>query len=220
MMDREKRLLLLVALACVPCLAWGEDTRADAGQATAMQATAVQATAVQADVVVSEVTVGEGATAAAPAADPVAGDPAADTATESVEVALANLERDLAILEEDLLYPPSSRVAVYLSLDVGELFALDEVEVKLNGETVAHHLYTSRQVNALARGGVQRLFVGNAKQGSNEITAFFLGRGTEGRELRRGTTATFDKGFEPLFVELQIRDSETLQRPEMSVEVH
>ncbi len=150
---------------------------------------------------------------------PVAATAAPDEPMQAVEAELANLERDLAILEEDLLYPPSSRVAVYLSLDVGELFALDEVEVKLNGETVAHHLYTSRQVNALARGGVQRLFVGNAKQGSNEITAFFLGRGTEGRELRRGTTATFDKGFEPLFVELQIRDSDTLQRPEMSVEV-
>jgi hypothetical protein len=150
---------------------------------------------------------------------PVAATAAPDEPMQAVEAELANLERDLAILEEDLLYPPSSRVAVYLSLDVGELFALDEVEVKLNGETVAHHLYTSRQVNALARGGVQRLFVGNAKQGSNEITAFFLGRGAEGRELRRGTTATFDKGFEPLFVELQIRDSDTLQRPEMSVEV-
>ncbi len=151
---------------------------------------------------------------------PVAATAAPDEPMQAVEGELANLERDLAILEEDLLYPPSSRVAVYLSLDVGELFALDEVEVKLNGETVAHHLYTSRQVNALARGGVQRLFVGNARQGSNEITAFFLGRGGEGRELRRGTTATFDKGFEPLFVELQIRDSDTLQRPEMSVEVH
>ena len=156
---------------------------------------------------------------------PVAATQAPDEPMQAVDGELANLERDLAILEEDLLYPPSSRVAVYLSVDVGDLFALDEVEVKLNGTTVAHHLYTSRQVNALGRGGVQRLFVGNAKQGSNEVTAFFLGRergehGGTPRELRRAATATFDKGFEPLFVELQIHDSETLQRPEMTIQVH
>ena len=130
------------------------------------------------------------------------------------------MERDLSILEEDLLYPPSSRVAVYLSMDVGELFALDEVEVKINGTTVAHHLYTEQQVDALHRGGVQRLYVGNAKQGENEITAFFLGRGHSAEPLRRAVTAKFSKSFEPVYVELKIADSEQRQRPELKVEAH
>lgn len=145
---------------------------------------------------------------------------APESTLQDVEASLASLEKDLAILEEDLLYPPSSRVAVYLSLDTGELFALDEVEVKLNGETVAHHLYTEQQIEALGRGGVQRLFVGNARQGDNEITAFFLGRSHDGREIRRAANSRFEKSFEPVYLELKIADSDTHQRPDMSIEVH
>ena len=145
---------------------------------------------------------------------------APEAALQDVTQQLVALERDLSILEEDLLYPPSSRVAVYLSMDVGELFALDEVEVKINGTTVAHHLYTEQQVDALHRGGVQRLYVGNAKQGENEITAFFLGRGHSAEPLRRAVTAKFSKSFEPVYVELKIADSEQRQRPELKVEAH
>lgn len=147
-------------------------------------------------------------------------DTAPEAALQDVTQQLAVLEKDLSILEEDLLYPPSSRIAVYVSMDVGELFALDEVEVKINGTTVAHHLYTEQQVDALHRGGVQRLYVGNAKQGDNEITAFFLGRGHNKEALRRAATATFAKTFEPAYIELKIIDSEVRQRPELKVEVH
>lgn len=145
---------------------------------------------------------------------------APEAALQDVTQQLATLEKDLSILEEDLLYPPSSRVAVFVSMDVGELFALDEVEVKLNGTTVVHHLYTEQQVNALHRGGIQRLYVGNAKQGENEITAFFLGRDHRGEPLRRATSAKFAKSFEPAYVELKILDSEVHQRPDLKVEVH
>lgn len=137
---------------------------------------------------------------------------------QQVEQSLVELERDLRILEEDLLYPPSSRVAVYLALDVGELLALQEVEVKINGDTVAHHLYTERQVDALQRGGVQQLYVGNARQGENEVTAFFLGHDRQEREVRHATSLKFTKSFEPMYLELKIADSTTLQRPELSIE--
>ena len=160
------------------------------------------------------------ATPPAAVADAAPANTAPEAALQDVTQQLATLERDLSILEEDLLYPPSSRVAVYLSMDVGDLFALDEVEVKINGTTVVHHLYTEQQVDALHRGGIQRLYVGNARQGDNEITAFFLGRGHQGEALRRATTAKFTKSFEPAYVELKIADSETKQRPILSVEVH
>lgn len=139
---------------------------------------------------------------------------------ESLEEELVSLNRDLLILEEDLLYPASSRVSVFLSMDLGELFSLDSVTVKLNGRKVTHYLYTAKQVDALYRGGVQRLFVGNARQGNNEITAFFVGRGKKGREFKRATTLNFEKSFEPAFVELKITDSTAKQQPEFIAEVH
>ncbi len=55
---------------------------------------------------------------------------------ETLEEELVSLNRDLLILEEDLLYPASSRVSVFLSMDLGDLFSLDSVTVKLNGQVV------------------------------------------------------------------------------------
>ena len=99
-------------------------------------------------------------------------------------------------------------------MDVGEFFALDSVQLKLNGKDVTNYLYTKKQVDALFRGGVQRLYVGNVKQGSNELTAFFTGRSPQGRDYRRATTVKFDKTFEPSYIELKISDSTAKYQPE------
>lgn len=138
---------------------------------------------------------------------------------EAVKKDLVALKRDLTILEEDLLFPASSQVAVFLSMDVGEFFQLDAVTVKLDGKEVTHHLYTDRQIDALLRGGVQRLYLGNVNQGRHELTAFFTGRGPSDRDYRRAATVEFDKGFEPAFVELAIRDSESKYQPEFHAAV-
>ena len=138
---------------------------------------------------------------------------------EKIKKNLLALKRDLVILEEDLLFPASSQVAVFLSMDIGELFQLDAVTLKLNGKEVAHHLYTDKQVDALYRGGVQKLYVGNVKQGPNQLTAFFTGRGPSGRDYRRATTVEFEKTFEPAFVELAISDSGAKYQPEFNASV-
>ncbi|MGK0460927.1 MAG: hypothetical protein ACJA0W_001780 [Candidatus Azotimanducaceae bacterium] len=127
---------------------------------------------------------------------------------------LLQLNARLQMLEEDLLYPASSRVAVYLSMDLGVLFALDAVTLKLNGKDISHHLYTERQVSALYKGGVQKLYVGNAKQGTNRLTAFFTGKGPHDRDFKRATTLEFEQSFEPVFVELLVTDDTASQQPE------
>ena len=142
-----------------------------------------------------------------------------DDEMEDVKKALLDLKRDLVILEEDLLFPASTQVAVFLSMDVGEFFQLDSVSLKINGKEVTHHLYTDKQIDALYRGGVQRLFIGNAKQGSNRITAVFTGRGPNGRDYRRATTVEFEKSFEPTFVELAIVDTTAKYQPEFRATV-
>lgn len=149
-------------------------------------------------------------------ADAAAG---AEADLEAVKQDLMALKRDLVILEEDLLYPASSQVAVFLSMDVGEFFQLDAVTLEIDGDQVTHHLYTERQVDALVRGGVQRLFLGNVQQGSHRLTAFFTGRGPGGREYRRAASVAFDKTFEPTFIELAIRDAEDRYQPEFSAAV-
>ena len=136
---------------------------------------------------------------------------------EEAKEKLLNLNRDLLILEEELLFPANTQVAVFLSLDVGHYLKLDSVKVKIDDKLVASHLYTDRQLTALKRGGVQRLYVGNLKTGDHEISAFFTGMGPEGREYKRATEATITKDLDPKLIELSISDSKSKQQPEFSV---
>lgn len=136
------------------------------------------------------------------------------TQIEDLKKALINLNRDLFVLEQDLLFPSSTQVAVYLSVDVGAYFKLDAVELKIDDEPVTHYLYTARQIDALQRGGVQQLYIGNIGQGEHEITAFFTGYGPESRPYKRGVTLTFEKNAKPAALELSIKDSTSKQQPE------
>jgi hypothetical protein len=130
---------------------------------------------------------------------------------------LVDLNRDLFRLEEELLYPASTQVAVFLSLDVGTFFALDSVTLELDDKEVANYLYTEREVQALHRGGVQKLFLGNLKAGEHEIVAYFTGKGPHERDYRRGTTLKFEKAVGAKYLELRISDREASLQPEFVV---
>lgn len=127
------------------------------------------------------------------------------------------LNRDLLILEEELLFPTHTQVAVFVSMDVGHYFRLDSVKLKIDGKVVASYLYTEQQVQALYQGGVQRLYLGNLKSGEHEISAFFTGEGPNGRAYKRAATVTLDKGTDAKQLELKITDSRAKQQPEFDI---
>lgn len=136
---------------------------------------------------------------------------------QSLKQRVIELNRDLFILEEELLFPANTQVAVFLSMDVGEFFQLDAVNLKIDGKEVSNYLYTEKQVDALFRGGIQRLHIGNVRSGEHEIAAFFTGRGPQGRDYRRAVSHTFKKGGDIKYIELQIRDSIQLHQPALTV---
>lgn len=129
------------------------------------------------------------------------------------------LNRNLFILEEDLLFPANTQFSVFLSMDAGQLFALDSVQLKIDDVVLANHLYTERELAALSRGGVQRLHLGNLASGKHEIIAIFIGKGPNNRDYRRGETVTIEKTSEPLFIELQIIDDPAKEQPVFNARV-
>lgn len=142
-----------------------------------------------------------------------------DNRIQDAKSEVIQLNRDLMVLEEELLFPASTQVAVFLSMDVGKLFDLDSVQVKLDDKEVANYLYTPSEVQALHRGGVQRVYLGNLRAGSHELVAFFTGGGPHRRDYRRGTTVKFDKGTDPKYIELRIKDSTGKLQPEFDVKI-
>ncbi|MGB5102544.1 MAG: hypothetical protein WBO04_04400 [Steroidobacteraceae bacterium] len=140
-----------------------------------------------------------------------------DEDVQALKKQLVELNRDLFRLEEELLYPASTQVAVFLSMDVGTFFALDSVTLKVDDKEVANYLYTDREVQALHRGGVQKLYLGNLKAGEHEIVAFFTGKGPHERDYRRGTSLEFEKAVGAKYLELRISDREASLQPEFAV---
>ena len=160
------------------------------------------------------------ATVAAAAAAPPAATPAGlDERVQQAKSDVIKLNRDLLVLEEELMFPASTQVALFVSMDVGQLFELDSVQIRLDDKLVANHLYTPLEVQALHRGGVQRVYLGNVKSGSHEIVAFFTGKGPHERDYKRGATVKFDKGTGAGYVELRIKDSTGKLQPEFDVKV-
>ncbi len=172
---------------------------------------------------VANVTLAADANAPAPAA-PAANAPAAppsnlDDRIQDLKGDVIRLNRDLMVLEEELLFPANTQVAVFLSMDVGELFGLNSVQVKLDDKEVANYLYTAGEVQALHRGGVQRIYLGNLRAGEHQLVAFFVGQGPHERDYRRGATVKFDKSVDPKYIELQIKDSTGRLQPEFEVKI-
>lgn len=160
--------------------------------------------------------------AAAPAAPAASAPPLAatlDGRIQDVKSDVIKINRDLLVLEEELLFPANTQVALFVSMDVGKMFELDSVQVKLDDKVVASYLYTPLEVQALHRGGVQRVYLGNLRVGSHELVAFFTGKGPHERDYKRGTTVKFDKGIDPKYIELRITDSAAKLQPEFDVKV-
>jgi len=165
------------------------------------------------------------ATGSAPAASPATGTapPAAadtrslDENTQQLKKDVVDLNRDLFVLEEELLFPANTQVAVYVSMDVGEFFALDSVTIKIDNKEVTNYLYTPREVDALLKGGVQRLYLGNLKVGNHELVAFFSGKGPDNRDYRRGASLKFDKSIGAKYLELKIEDRQRKMQPEFAI---
>ncbi len=141
-----------------------------------------------------------------------------DEDVQSLKKEVLDLNRDLFLLEEELLFPANSQVAFFISLDVGEYFELDSVNLKIDGKDVANYLYTDREAKALLRGGVHRVHMGNLKVGEHELVAIFTGEGPHIRDYRRGATMNFNKGIGAKYLELEISDRAKKQQPEFVIQ--
>jgi hypothetical protein len=140
-----------------------------------------------------------------------------DEGIQSLKQDVIALNRELFLLEEELLYPANTQLAVFVSLDVGEFFKLDAVQLKIDDKVVSNYLYTQREVDALHRGGIQRLYMGNLKAGEHELVAIYTGLGPQGRDYRRGASLVINKSLGAKFVELKIVDNPSSEQPDFSI---
>ena len=120
-----------------------------------------------------------------------------DGQVQEIKSDVLSIASELNNLEERLLYPSNTQVAVFVAVEQDEEFRLDAVQVTINGELATHHIYSFKELEALQKGGVQRIYTGNIPTGNHEISVTMNGKLKNGKDFSESGSFTFAKGVKP-----------------------
>jgi hypothetical protein len=129
-----------------------------------------------------------------------------DEQVQEIKSDVLAIAAELSQLEERLLFPSNTQVSVFVSLAEGEAFRLDAVEIQINGQVVARHIYSFKELEALQKGGVQRIYTGNVPTGTQQLEVSFSGKLRNGRDFTRSEQFSFHKEFEPKLLGVKLSD--------------
>src|SRR6266567_3408175 len=123
-----------------------------------------------------------------------------DEQVQEIKTDVLAIAAQLNQLEEKLLYPSDTQVAIFVSVTKGEKFRLDAVDIELDGKSAAHHLYTFKELEALQKGGVQRIYVGNVRTGEHALQVTAMAKSEGGSDFQKGESFKITKNIGPKLV--------------------
>jgi len=126
---------------------------------------------------------------------------------QEIKSDVLRIATDLRSLEERLLFPSTTQVSVFVTLQDGESFRLDAVQLEINGDLVAHYIYSFKELEALQNGGVQRLYTGNIATGQHQVRVTYNGKLENGEDISRSEQFSFTKDVEPKMLGLTLAGS-------------
>ncbi|MFT5593536.1 MAG: hypothetical protein ACI8SR_001917 [Oceanicoccus sp.] len=140
-----------------------------------------------------------------------------DAEIEELKAEVIELNRDLFDLEEQLLYPATTSFAVFVSMDAVPDFEIQSVKLNLDEQDVTSHIYRAEQVEALRRGGIQKIYVGNLKPGLHHLKAEIMGKDRDGRPVKRMVVADFGKARSSKYLEVKISNNPNQNKPDFAI---
>ncbi len=120
-----------------------------------------------------------------------------DGQVQEIKSDVLSIASELSILEERLLYPSNTQIAVFVSIGKDEVFRLDAIQLEINGELATHHIYSFNELEALQKGGVQRIYTGNIPTGDHQLNVTMMGKLKSGADFTESDNFTFAKGVKP-----------------------
>lgn len=127
-----------------------------------------------------------------------------DEQVQEIKADALAIAAELNQLEEKLLYPSDTQIAVFVAWAAEEAFRLDTLEVELDGEPAARHIYTFKELEAMQKGGVQRLYTGNITIGDHEMRVFASGKSSAGFDVNHAKQFKLHKSVGPKTVEIRL----------------
>src|SRR6266481_379361 len=114
------------------------------------------------------------------------------------------MSAELSQLEEKLLCPSGTQVVIFVEIAKGDTMRLDAVRLQIDGQLVAHYIYSAKELQALRKGGVQRIYVGNVATGDHKLDVLVDGKLEGGADFSRTEEFTFRKQVKPKLVGLTL----------------
>jgi hypothetical protein len=136
-----------------------------------------------------------------------------DEQVQQTKSDVLSIAAELNQLEEKLLYPSGTQVAIFVALAKGDQMRLDAVRLQIDGQLVAHYIYSAKELEALRKGGVQRIYVGNVAAGDHQLNVLVDGKLKGGADFNRTEHFTFHKEVKPKMVELTVAGSDSGSTP-------
>jgi hypothetical protein len=127
-----------------------------------------------------------------------------DEQVQQTKSDVLSIAAELNQLEEKLLYPSGTQVAIFVALAKGDELRLDAVRLQIDGQLVAHYIYSAKELEALRKGGVQRIYVGNVATGDHKLNVLVDGKLKSGGDFNRTEHFSFRKDVKPKLVELTV----------------
>jgi hypothetical protein len=137
-----------------------------------------------------------------------------DEQVQEIKTDVLGIAAELNRLEEKLLYPSNTHLAIFVSIAEGETFRLDSMQINIDGELATHYLYGFKELDALQHGGVQRIYTGNLPTGGHEIEVSINGKTPGGDDFVSTETFAFDKGVEPELLGIALNGPKAIELSE------
>jgi hypothetical protein len=137
-----------------------------------------------------------------------------DEQVQEIKTDVLGIAADLNRLEEKLLYPSNTHLAIFVSIAEGEMFRLDSMQINIDGQLATHYLYGFKELDALQHGGVQRVYTGNLPTGGHEIEVSINGKTPGGDDFNSTETFAFDKGVEPELLGIALNGPKAIELSE------
>lgn len=130
-----------------------------------------------------------------------------DEQVQEIKSDVLGIASELDNLEERLLFPSNTQVSVFIALEEDETFRLDAVQLEIDGTLASHHIYSFKELEALQKGGVQRVYTGNVATGGHTLNVRMIGKHANGSDFEFEDQFSFDKGVEPKALGLKLAAS-------------
>jgi type II secretory pathway pseudopilin PulG len=136
-----------------------------------------------------------------------------DEQIQEVKSDVLRITAELSRLEEKLLYPSGTQVAIFVALAKDDTMRLDAVRLKIDGQLAAHYIYSFKELEALRKGGVQRIYVGNVATGDHQLEVLVDGKLKSGADFSRTDRFAFRKEVKPKLVGLTLAGPDSGNTP-------